>query len=386
MIKKYSQNIKNDYVFFVLYDIIFLVIKMGALDNISRINYRNDAVMKLIKLYQYKGKEFYYHNILKADRNYIAKQTVAKDTFYVAKLMNLNVSENRMRLVINKNSAPKTSEEKVVANLKRIFEITCEKAHEFELIPNGVLSLASRLYKDVKQIKFETQKVAYQVNLLTEFKSVSKREDLKILLDKYIDLLSTEQYENVSLVVNFYIDFINIKPFKDESEIVGLLLLYVLLFRESFDINIYESFFEFIYNNYDEFKQHVIAANYNWEAGFSHTEPLTDFFINHMLANYDKLEKLIRDYEYDSKLNKGDNIENTIYRVPQIFTKEDIRAKHPFVSDSTINRTLQRLRDEGKISPLGTGRSAKWMRVTHTPERFNPYEQLDIFGLSDDDE
>ena len=128
---------------------------MGALDNISRINYRNDAVMKLIKLYQFKGKEFYYHNILKADRNYIAKQTVAKDTFFVAKLMNLNVSENRMRLVINKNSAPKTSEEKIVANLKRIFEITCEKAHEFELIPNGVLSLASRLYKDVKQVNGE---------------------------------------------------------------------------------------------------------------------------------------------------------------------------------------------------------------------------------------
>ena len=90
-------------------------------------------------------------------------------------------------------------------------------------------------------------------------------------------------------------------------------------------------------------------------------------------------------YEYDSKLNKGDNIENTIYRVPQIFTKDDIRIKHPYVSDSTINRTLQRLRDEGKISPLGTGRSAKWMRVTQTPERFNPYEQLDIFGLDSDE-
>ena len=46
----------------------------------------------------------------------------------------------------------------------------------------------------------------------------------------------------------------------------------------------------------------------------------------------------------------------------------------------------QRLRDEGKISPLGTGRSAKWMRVTQTPERFNPYTQLDIFGIDNDEE
>ena len=65
---------------------------MGALSNISRLNYRNDAVMKLIKLYQYKGKEFYYHNILKNDREYIARQTIAKDTFFVTKILDLNVS------------------------------------------------------------------------------------------------------------------------------------------------------------------------------------------------------------------------------------------------------------------------------------------------------
>lgn len=358
---------------------------MGALSNISRLNYRNDAVMKLIKLYQYKGKEFYYHNILKNDREYIARQTIAKDTFFVTRLLDLNVTENRLRLIINKNSEPKTNDEKIVANIKRIFEISVNAAHEFELIPNGVLSLASRLYKDVKQVKFETQKVAVQDNLLTDYRNVSKREDIKLILDSYADLISSNQYEIVSTVINFYIDFINIKPFKNETDITGLLLIYVLLFREQFDLNMYESFFEEIYNNYAEFKQLVVAANYNWESGFSHTEPLTDYIINILLRNYEKLEKLIRDYEYDSKLNKGDNIENTIYRVPQIFTKEDIRIKHPYVSDSTINRTLQRLRDEGKISPLGTGRSAKWMRVTQTPERFNPYEQLDIFGLDSDE-
>lgn len=357
---------------------------MGALSNIARINFRNDAVMKLIKLYQFKGKEFYYHNIVRSDITSIQKQTIAKDTFYLAKIMNLNVSENRMRLLINKNSHPKTNDERIVTNIKSIFEISVASIHDFELIPNGVLSILSRLYKDVKQIKFDTTKVAVQENLLTDYRSVSKREDIKNLLDNYQDLLATESYEIVSLVVNFYIDFINIKPFKEDTELCGLILIYVLLFREAFDVNMYQSFFEFIYHNYEEFKQHVIAANYNWESGYSHTEPLTDFIITHLLENYKKLEKLTLDYDYDNKLNKSDNIENTIYKVPEIFTKEDIRMKHPYVSDSTINRTLQRLRDEGKISPLGTGRSAKWMRISHTYERYNPFEQLDIFGIDND--
>ena len=54
-------------------------------------------------------------------------------------------------ILINKNSAPKTNDEKIVANIKKILEISVESAHDFELIPNGVLSLASRLYKDVKE-------------------------------------------------------------------------------------------------------------------------------------------------------------------------------------------------------------------------------------------
>ena len=111
---------------------------MNALANIKRINYRNDEVMKLIKLYQYKGKEFYYHNILKADRVYIAKQTIAKDTFFITKLLNLNITENRLRLLINKNSAPKTNDEKIVANIKKILEISVESAHDLELIQNHV--------------------------------------------------------------------------------------------------------------------------------------------------------------------------------------------------------------------------------------------------------
>ena len=358
---------------------------MGALDNIKRINFQNDAVMRLIELYQYKGKEFYYHNILKSDQSSIIKSTVARDTFFMTKLLELPISENRMRLIINKNSNPKNNDERLVYNLKTIFTISSEKAHDFELTSNSILSLANRLYRDIKQVKYDTSKVPYQNNLLTEYRNQSKREDIQKLLNNYQDLLSTGQYEIISLVINFYIDFIHIRPFKDDTEIIGLLLIYVLLFRERFDVNMYQSFFEYMWQNYDLFKQFVVQANYNYESGFSHTEPLTDFIMANLLANYNKLEKLIRDYEYDNKLNKSDNIENTIYRVPQIFTKEDIRIKHPYVSDSTINRTLQRLRDEGKIAPLGTGRSAKWMRVTETPERFNPYEQLDIFGIDYED-
>ena len=358
---------------------------MKALNNIGRISYANDSVMQLIRLYQYKGKEFYYHNILKNDASSMMKSTIAKDTFYMTKILGLNITENRLRLLINKDSLPRNNDERLVSNLKAIFEITYKKGHNFELKANSVLSLATRLYADIKLIRFDSRRVEVRDNLLVDVKDVSKRDLLTEILNKYQDLLSTEKYEILSLIVNFYIDFINLKPFKDDTEIIGLLLIFVLSIRERFDVSMYQSFFEFIYNNYAEFKQNVIAANYNYDSGFSHTEPLTNFLIRNLLDNYSHLELTIRNYEFDNKLNKSDNIENTINKAPNVFTKEDIRQKHPYVSDSTINRTLQRLRDEGKISPLGTGRSAKWVRVVTQPEHFNLYEQLDIFGFENED-
>ena len=71
---------------------------------------------------------------------------------------------------------------------------------------------------------------------------------------------------------------------------------------------------------------------------------------------------MLKNYQYDKRLKKGENIENTILNMRDIFSKEDIRAFHPYVSESTINRALISLRDRGYIEPLGKGRSAKWIR------------------------
>ena len=78
---------------------------------------------------------------------------------------------------------------------------------------------------------------------------------------------------------------------------------------------------------------------------------------------YKKTEKVIKEYMVDKSLHKGDNIEITISNLPRTFTKDEIRAYHPYVSESTINRALAKLKEENNIKPLGKGRSAKWVKT-----------------------
>jgi hypothetical protein len=95
---------------------------------------------------------------------------------------------------------------------------------------------------------------------------------------------------------------------------------------------------------------------------------------------YLELEENARDYEYESSLeiSKSDYVENTIDKLNQIFSKEDIRLRHPLISDSTINRTLKRMQEENKIRPLGKGRSAKWAKLYQKETKKTILKQMNL--------
>ena len=78
----------------------------------------------------------------------------------------------------------------------------------------------------------------------------------------------------------------------------------------------------------------------------------------------ERLQALVKEQKYEDRAFKSDSIEQIVLQLPSIFSKDDIRTKMPNVSLSTINRVLVKLRDEGFIKPLGTGRSAKWIKTS----------------------
>lgn len=354
---------------------------MSSLQNLQRVTYTNKMVMTLIELYRFHGKEFYYDNVLKPDAVYLKRNVIERDAFFLTNFFNLNVSEHRLRLIIKSDSEPKTNDEKIVRNIKSIISLSCDNYSRIEFTTYQVKSLVELLFKDVKRVPFEKNTGKEKFSLLNRSKSNSTREDeLDNLLDSLTALIIENENEITNLICNFYIDFINLKPFKEDNDLIGMILIYVFLFKKGFTQFKYVSFFELLFLSKDEFMKLTVEANYHWEDGYSKIEPLNNFIVELLLTNYDKMEELIKSYIFDSKLNKGNDIENTILKGKQIFTKDEIRTIHPTVSDSTITRTLNRLKDEGKLKVLGTGRSAKWHKINMDYEGFNIEDSNDLFS------
>lgn len=356
---------------------------MGCLEKIQNSLYPNDLVMDLTKLYQFKGKDFYYEELLKQHLAGLINCTIEKDVEYFSKILKLDVSESRMKLLIKKDSKPKNKDEMVVKNLKEIFTLIQEKGTNIELTTNEFIQLAARMFKGSKRVDYKEDIVKYQENLLTVEKNVSRRKYLEEELNIYAKMLETKTSEITLLCTKFYIDVLNLKLYTDYSDEISLVILYCLLYRERFNVFKYVSFFEKYYKYMSEFKELEAEASMNWNTGFNKTDSLNRKIIEVLLESYMEVEKKIQDTDFDKNLKKIDNVKSAILRLPQTFTKADIKRQYGHISDSTLNRALEELKKENKIVSNGTGRSATWNRIVAS-EIFNTKTlQMTLFELED---
>lgn len=354
---------------------------MNCMENLNRTQIPNDVIMDYITLYKSIGINRYNHELLEGDYDVMVRQTVRNDTYFFAKIFQIKVTDARFKSLIYKGVKPKNKEEKLVLNVFNAFTKIHDESSTFELLVSEIQDLLKFLYGDMlpaSKLQFrKIERNERSVNLLTS-KNSSAREDIDHLVTLFNNEIRNQHFEVSYVIMNFYIDFINIKPFHEKNQEVGLLIMFILLIGNGFEVFEYISFFERVYKRIHEFDDNVIRSSFNWELGYAQILPLHKFILEISMDAYQTLNYLVRDYEFDQHLNKSDNVENTINKLDDVFSKDDIRNVHPYISDSTINRTLKRLRDEEKIRPLGKGRSAKWIKLVIQKNKKIRFEQLDL--------
>lgn len=351
---------------------------MNCLTNMDRIQMNNSLMIQLLNLYENKGRSYYYKEVFERDDEVMARQTLEEDVISFSKFLDLDVTNPRMQLLANpkKDYVPRRKDEKLVVNIKLVFEKIQNLGNTFVLNVNEIYDLVTILYRGYENIGYKN-KNRTRNQTIKDFKEKSSREQLEDLVNQYHKVRKEGRHEVLTIMTNFYVDFIKINPFSNYNETIGLLLVYTMISKE-FQVCRYHSFFNELLNYKDRFKLSLAQSFYDWELGLSQTESLVRVFIDTIEKMNIVVSEKEHTYTFEVKLNKTDSVEYIIYELPSIFKKQDIRDKLPLVSDATINRTLQILRDSDIIIPLGKGRSAQWQRIKDKDKKFNP-EQLSLF-------
>ena len=68
---------------------------MSCIENANRAIIPNDVIASLTEIYRYIGKSDNYYKVTINDYDRIVSQTIERDTFFLAKLVGLDITDNR---------------------------------------------------------------------------------------------------------------------------------------------------------------------------------------------------------------------------------------------------------------------------------------------------
>ncbi|MDX9807108.1 MAG: hypothetical protein RBS87_00935 [Acholeplasma sp.] len=353
---------------------------MKCLSNMERLHLPNDLVMQLFRLYEQKGQSYYYKALFSRDDEVMARTTLELDTQALAYYLKLNLTPARIKLLSDpkKDFVAKNKDEILLKNLKEILSRVQQLADTFDLTTNEIKDLTLTMFRGYDDIRLIRDPKAKAERLAKSFEELTPEDKLKKIIELFHQHRRNNKYEMVQIMTNFYIDFVKLGLFSDRNDLIGLMTIYTLA-AKYFKVCRYDSFFQALLPLQPQFDSGFIQASYNWSEGFSQTEPIQRILVNVLETLHKNVEIKAHEYEFERKMNKTNSIEGTVLSGPATFSKKDIRVKHPYASDATINRTLMSLKERGLIRPLGSGRTAQWLRVTDKLEKFNP-QQLDLFN------
>ena len=241
---------------------------MSCIENINRYIIPNDIITSLTKVYKYIGKNEVYEDITKSSINKILDQTLQRDAYFLSKILSTTLTDARLKLIISKNSAPKNREEATLCNLIEVLADIQENYKKYDYRSNDQLNMINYIY--------QSQNIKYDA------KELINNRSKRLLIDDLTEIVynNKNNIESINLYTNYFIDLFNIKPFTQKNLSAALITLYILLLKSDLQAFKYVSFFEMIYNNYNEFNDRLLDVSYNWKEGISQPTSFIRFILN----------------------------------------------------------------------------------------------------------
>ncbi len=324
-------------------------------------NYKidGDLLVSLLDVYKLIGTNPIFIDKFGEREPYMQIDCLNKSCFLLNDFFGLCSNKERIRLIITKDSEPRNHQEKSLANLKKILQDIILKANDENYVFNNIdfLDYLTMLYG--KEAKINTKE--FNVNNPNK-KSV--RYFYNLCCDEYNQMIKTKGYEPIIISSVLLLEMYNLRPYEKYNEQAFILMFYYFLLKSEINSFKYLSFFETYLKNRDVILNYINAASIHYDTGTLYFNDFVRYIIKLIKESYQELALIANSIIQEKRAYKHDNITKAIMEdLPAIFSKEDVKRFFPNSSDSTIVRALNALKEKRYITPLGSGRGAKWQRI-----------------------
>ncbi len=317
--------------------------KQFLLFNEEEISFGHNQFKMIADIYTQKGKASKEIDVISKIKDNLVMQVLLEEArFLSVYYYKKPITKSRAKQLIFKDAVPKNKRELMVVNTYNALSKLALKKVKFS--STLFFEILSDILKGIDDVKYATINVSGQ--------SVNITKSKRLLFDNLLQEYAYTKYENKTetlLIVDKLVKTVTqLEPLEKYNDLLLQLIIRFLIMDWQNEIYDCVSYFEIIQEQFSGF------FNYNFTTLLQLVE-----------ASLNKWDELIAKYNESLKVNKIDQIINTVKELPeQEISKEDIRIALPFVSDTTIGRALRQLKEEKYLEPIIKGRTSTWKKVT----------------------
>ena len=278
----------------------------------------------------------------------------------------------RVKKLVNKQSEPFTHDEQEILGYRDVLdeiynhhedlEITGDLLKHFHMLMLRTTSPDAGKYKQQNNWIQERDEQGRISIRFVPVKASETPQAVEQMIFAWHEGKQDSRVNGLLLIACVIVDFLCIHPFRDGNGRVSRLLTSLLLLQEGFDIGKYISIDkkinEYRYNYYQALK----ACSDGWHENRNTYIPFITYLLQILYSCYKDLDsKFIENSA--RKISKSKLIENTLMQSFVPVSKEEIAARFPEISITTVERVLGKLVREGKIEKIGTFRNARYRKL-----------------------
>lgn len=280
----------------------------------------------------------------------------------------------RIRDLVADKTAPRNRSEAEIAGYRKVLDTILSSAADIPFRPSVVEQLHGTLYsltsvpaghwKTIDNAITETQPDGSTRVRFETVAAVDTPVVMNELHRRFLDERDAGAHHALLLAGCYVFDFLAIHPFRDGNGRMARLLTLLILCQDNYSVGRYVSLERLVIGTRSSYYAALQASGHGWHAGQHDMWPWLEYWLGTVLTAYREFERRVGSIT-GGRGAKSAAIEQFVRAgMMREFTIADVREESLGASDSMISKVLARLRDEGAIESLGTGRSARWRRLS----------------------
>lgn len=341
--------------------------RFNLMEEYSSIISNSNIISLISKIHEYKGKQSYLLDTKKDTLETLLKVAKIQSTSSSNKIEGIYTTDKRINEIVNQKLEPKNRNEEEIAGYRDVLTLIHENYNFIDINQNTILQLHRDLYKytgysyggkfknSQNYIEEENEKGEKKIRF-TPLSPVETPIAIEDLCKNYNELVNNESCDSLVLIPIFILDFVSIHPFNDGNGRMSRLLTLLLLYKANYMVGKYISIEKIIEETKNSYYDTLEKSSTNWHNNKNDYSYFVEYYLGIILNAYKEFDYIVENKKITAYDRIIDIFKENIIPIDKAF----ITNKCPDLSETTIERTLNKLLKEDKIVKISGGRYTKY--------------------------